>query len=136
MLSTFLNIEDNKLTLTLLTYLIDPPSFSQGADSPHVGRSPPAAQKAAPSEEEKIVVIPIYYLNERVQVLHQYSHSREEVHGVTFLLDEVLTILHELPQRHHGVVVDIEFVISRPRLHSNQHDAGVKLLLEDLQNWI
>lgn len=45
-------------------------------------------------------------------MLHKYSDSQEEVHRVTSLLDEVLTILHELFQRHHGVVVNIEFVVS------------------------
>lgn len=35
-------------------YLIDPPSFSQGADSSHVGRSSPAAEKAAPSDDMKL----------------------------------------------------------------------------------
>lgn len=35
-------------------YLIDPPSFSQGADSSHVGCSSPAAEKAAPSDDMKL----------------------------------------------------------------------------------
>lgn len=70
----------------------------------------------------------------RAHIIHKYSDSQEEVHRVAFLLDEVLTILHELFQRHHGVVVDIEFVVSWPRLHGNQHNAGIKLLLENLWN--
>lgn len=37
-------------------YLIDPPSFGQGADSTHVGRSSPAAEKAAPSEDIKLLL--------------------------------------------------------------------------------
>lgn len=118
-------------------YLADAPSFGQGADSPHVGRSSPAAEKAAPSEEMKFVLfLFIIWLKgyRWAHVVHSYPDSQEEVHGVTSLLDEVLTILHELFQRHHGVVVDIEFVVSWPRLHGNQHNAGIKLLLENLWN--
>lgn len=70
----------------------------------------------------------------QAHILHKYSDSQEEVHWVTSLLDEVLAILHELFQRHHGVVIDIEFVVSWPRLHSNQYNAGIKLLLENLRN--
>lgn len=57
---------------------------------------------------------------------------REKVHRVTFVLDKVLPIFHELPQRDHGVVVDVELVIGRPRLHCDQHNPGVELLLENL----
>lgn len=39
------------------------------------------------------------------------GHSREKVHRVTFLLDEVFPIFHELPQRDHGVVVNVELVV-------------------------
>lgn len=70
----------------------------------------------------------------RAHILREYSHSQEEVHRVTSLLDEVLTILHELFQRYHGVVVNIEFVVSWPCLHGNQYNAGIKLLLENLRN--
>lgn len=56
------------------------------------------------------------------------------MHRVTFLLDEVFSILHELPQGHHGVVVNIELVVSWPRFHGNQHNPGAKLLLENLEN--
>lgn len=45
------------------------------------------------------------------KTLSKHSDSREEVHGVTFLLDEVFSILHELPQCHHGVVVNVELVV-------------------------
>lgn len=37
-----------------MIYLVDPPSFSQGADSSHVGRSSPVAKKAATSENMKL----------------------------------------------------------------------------------
>lgn len=37
-----------------MIHLIDAPSFSQGADSSHVGCSSPAAKKAAPSEDMKL----------------------------------------------------------------------------------
>lgn len=54
------------------------------------------------------------------------------MHRVAFLLDEVFAILHELLQRQHGVVIDVELVVGRPRFHGNQHDPGVELLPEDL----
>ena len=40
------------------------------------------------------------------------SDLREKVNGVAFLLDEVFSVLHELPQGHHGVVVNVELVVS------------------------
>ena len=54
------------------------------------------------------------------------------MHRVTLLLDEISPVLHELPQRHHGVVIDVEPVVGRPRFHGDEHDASVQLLLEDL----
>lgn len=60
------------------------------------------------------------------------GHSREKVHRVTFLLDKVFPIFHELPQRDHRVVVNVELVVGRPRFHGNQHNPGVQLLLENL----
>lgn len=55
------------------------------------------------------------------------------MHRVTFFLDEVFSILHKLPQRHHGVVVNVELVIDGPRFHGNQHNPGIKLFLENLE---
>lgn len=40
------------------------------------------------------------------------AYSREEVNRVTFLLDEVFPVLHELLQGHHGVIVNVKFVVS------------------------
>ncbi len=68
------------------------------------------------------------------EILFKNLDPREEVHRVAFLLDEVFSILHELLQRHHGVVVDVELVVGRPSFHGNQHNAGVKLFLENLRN--
>lgn len=98
-----------------MIYLIDPPSFSQRADSPHVGCSSPAAEKAAPSEDVKLFLL-LFIIEmkgcKQAPILPSQSDSREELHRVTSLLDEVLTVLHKLFQRHHGVVVNVEFVVS------------------------
>lgn len=58
---------------------------------------------------------------------------REKVNRVASLLDEVFAVLHELPQGHDGVVVDVEFVVCRPGFHGNEHDSRVELLPEDLR---
>lgn len=49
---------------------------------------------------------------EHKKILLIYSDSREEVNRVAFLLDEVFSVLHELPQGHHRVIVDVELVVS------------------------
>lgn len=51
-------------------------------------------------------------LEHTTEVVCKYSDSREEVNRVTFLLDEIFPVLHELPQRHHGVIIDVELVVS------------------------
>lgn len=54
------------------------------------------------------------------------------MYGVASLLDEIFAVLHELLQGHHGVIVNVKFVIGGPCFHSDEHDAGIKLFLENL----
>lgn len=67
-------------------------------------------------------------------MISRNSDLRKEVNRVAFLLDEVFSILHELLQRHHGVVVDVELVVSGPCFHGDQHNPCIKLFLENLEN--
>lgn len=57
---------------------------------------------------------------------------REEVHGVTALLDALLPELHEVTQREQGIVADGDSVFRRPGFHGHQDDTSVELLLVDL----
>lgn len=52
---------------------------------------------------------------------------------VALLLNEVASVLHELPQRDHRVIIYVEPVVRRPGLHGNQNNTGVQLLLENLK---
>lgn len=61
------------------------------------------------------------------------ADSREEVNRVAFLLDEVLPVLHELLERHPGVVIDVELVVYRPGFHGDKHNPGVELFPENLR---
>lgn len=100
--------------LCLKTHLIDSPSLSQGANPSHIGSSSPAAVKTISSDKKRKLCLKKKDAGApRTQENPlKYSNSREEVNRVAFLLDEVFPILHELPQRHHGVVVDVELVVS------------------------
>lgn len=55
------------------------------------------------------------------------------MNGVTLLLDEVFPVFHELLQRHHGVIVDVELVVGGPGFHGDQHDSGIELFPENLR---
>ena len=55
------------------------------------------------------------------------------MHRVTLLFDEVSSVLHELLEGHHRVVVDVEPVVSCPGFHGNQHYSCVELFLEKLE---
>lgn len=53
---------------------------------------------------------------------------------VALLPDAVLSVLHEVLQRHQRVLHHRHHVFRGPGFHGNQHDPGVELLLEDLRS--
>lgn len=52
---------------------------------------------------------------------------------VALFLNEVTSVLHELPQCDHRVIVYVEPVVRCPGFHGNQNNTGVQLLLENLK---
>lgn len=55
------------------------------------------------------------------------------MHGVAALLDALLPVLHEVTQGEQGVVAHGDPVFRGPGFHGHQDDAGVELLLIDLE---
>lgn len=57
---------------------------------------------------------------------------REEMNSITFLLDALLPVLHEVTQGEQDIITHRDLVFKRPGLHSYKDDARVQLLLVDL----
>ena len=58
------------------------------------------------------------------------------MHGVAALLDALLPVLHEVTQGEQRVFAHGDPVFRGPGFHGHQHDAGVELLLIDLETQI
>lgn len=60
---------------------------------------------------------------------HCPGYVREQVHGISVLLDVVLPVLGEIVEHLQRVRVDINAISLCPGLHSNENHPGVQLLL-------
>lgn len=59
-------------------------------------------------------------------------NPREQVHSITAILDAFLPVFHEVAQGEQRIIAYGDPVFRRPCFHGHQDDAGVELLLVDL----